>query len=819
LLSVLGAVTVIVLAALFAEGAARLVGRRIPPALLGAFGVAAALPFPYAFSGRSTPLPLDHVPLTYPWAPLGKALPYNYYLSDVWTQILPWTEAVRLAWRSGALPFFNRWNGCGMTLAANSISAAFSPFTAPMLLLPLPAAFLGIGVAKLALAMAGVWLWACELGASRRASVLAAVAYGLSLTFSQWLFCPQTSVFCLWPWMLFFLEVTRDASFRRRAQLGLAATLAVQALAGHPESLALGVLFALLWIVLRWVAGDLGRGGRVLADFVAAGAAAAALAAFLLLPSALAILASNRLVNAEVPHWTPLLTFAPHGPLWGGILTAFFPHALGDLVHEKVIAGATGAIPEMDLGFFGLVGWAAVLLVLRPGSRRPRTEWALLGLLVCGLGVASALWPLAEIFAFVPALRNMFPLRFYSWVPLTGSAIAAFEVDRLAKDVRERPRTAAVAAALTLALAAFAYGVYKVRWLEHQAVGGVPFQRRETLAALAVLGAVALCWIAMRRHAAAATAALAVLAAADLLAHWHHIYRASPTALLYPETPMIRFLRSRDGVFRVAGQGGALFQNSGVFAGVEDVRTNDGVERRDYVTFLDATCGYPPADYFKHLRNPDASVLDFLNVRYLVSPPGRESPGKRWTSAYAGPDGIVYENAGALPRAFLPASVRLVPASPDLREPVRDANAAFGPSLAEITAATDWRARAWVLGDRGGDVAGGAGEIGGYRETTNAIAFHARVTSGPAYVVLSVVQDGGWSARDGNGARLEVRRANGPFMAVVLPEGEHAVTLTYRPPGFPAGAAISLAAAASLAGLGLALAPRRRRLSSGEASR
>jgi len=43
--------------------------------------------------------------------------------------------------------------------------------------------------------------------------------------------------------------------------------------------------------------------------------------------------------------------------------------------------------------------------------------------------------------------------------------------------------------------------------------------------------------------------------------------------------------------------------------------------------------------------------------------------------------------------------------------------------------------------------------------------------------------------------------------------------LTYRPPGFPAGAAISLAAAASLAGLGLALAPRRRRLSSGEASR
>jgi hypothetical protein len=804
LLPVLGAVAVIALAALGAAGSARFVRRRIPPALLAAFCVLAALPFPFAFLGRTTPLPLDHVPLTYPWTPLARGFPYNYYLSDVWTQILPWTEAVRLAWRSGALPLFDRWNGSGMTLAANSISAAFSPFTAPMLLLPLPAAFLGVAIAKLALAMAGTWLWACELGASRRASVLAGVAFGLSLTFSQWLFCPQTSVFCLWPWMLFFVECGRDPAIRRRARAALAATFVVQALAGHPESLALGVLFALLWIVLRWVLRDLEAGRRVLADFLAAGAAAAALTAFLLLPSALAILASNRLVNAEIPHWTPLLSLVPHGPQWGGIVTAVFPHALGDLVHEKIIAGVTGAIPEMDLGFFGLVGWAAVLLVLRPGSRRRRTEWALLALLVCGLGVAVALWPFGEIFAFVPALRNMFPLRFASWVPLAGSVAAAFEVDRLAKDARERPRAVAVAVALTLAFAGLAYGLYKARWLEHQAVAGVPFQRKETILALGVLGAAALCWITMRRHAAAAMAGVAVLAAADLLAHWHHIYRPSPTTLLYPETPMIRFLRSREGVFRVAGQGGALFQNSGVFAGVEDVRTNDGVERRDYVVFLNATCGYPPGEYFKHIGNPDAPVLDFLNVRYMVSPPGGKSPGNRWTSVYAGPDGIVYENAAVLPRAFVPASVRLVPAPPGLREPVRDADGAFGASFAEIAAASDWRERAWILGDRGGDAPGGAGEIDGLAETTNAVSFRARVTSGPAYVVLSLVQDGGWSARDGRGAPLEVRRANGPFMAVVLPEGEHVVTLTYRPPGFQVGAAISFAAAVALAGLAFA---------------
>jgi hypothetical protein len=809
MLSMLGAVALIALAALGAAGAARFVGRRIPPALLAAFSIVAALPFPYAFLGGTTPLPLDGIPVVYPWLPLGKGLPYNFYLSDITSQILPWTEAVRLAWRSGSLPLLDQWNGCGTPLAANSQSAAFSPFTIPMLVLPLPAAFVGVGVGKLALAMAGMWLWASELGASRRASVLSSFGFGLSLTFSQWLFFPQTSVFCMWPWMLFFTERVRATEIRRRATIGLAATLVVQTLAGHPESLALGVLFAFVWIVLRWAIGDLERGRRVLADFVTAGAAAATLTAFLLWPSALAIRASNRLVHAEIPYWTPLLSFTPHGPQWRGLVTAVFPHALGNLRPKMIIAGATGAIPEMDLGFFGLVGWAAVLLVLRPGSRRPRAEGVLLGLLVCGLGVAVAQWPFAEVFAYVPAIRNMFPLRFYSWIALAGPVVAAFEVDRFERDVRKRPRAAVVAAAITIALAGVAYGLYKLLWREHQAVGGVGFQRSETIAALAVLGTVALCWIAMRRRAAAATAGLVVLAAADLLAHWHHIYRGSPTSLLYPETPMIRFLRSRNGVFRVAGQGGALFPNTGVFAGVEDVRTHDPVERGDYVAFLDATCGYPPADYFKHIRNPDASVLDFLNVRYVLSPPDGKSPGGRWTSVYGGRDGIVYENATVLPRAFIPANVRLVAAPPGLREPVRDANAAFGPAFAEIAAAHDWRERAWILADRGGDVAGGVGEIDRYAESTNTIAFRARVASGPAYVLLSVVQDGGWSARDGRGAQLEVRHANGPFMAVIVPAGEHSVTLTYRPPGFRVGAAIALAAAVALTGLALA-EPRRR---------
>jgi hypothetical protein len=289
--------------------------------------------------------------------------------------------------------------------------------------------------------------------------------------------------------------------------------------------------------------------------------------------------------------------------------------------------------------------------------------------------------------------------------------------------------------------------------------------------------------------------------AGELLHQWRGLYPLNPASLLYPKTPLIGFLENQPRPYRVAGTESAIFPNTGVFARVEDVRTHDPVERADYVAFLDATAGYPRGDYFKHLRNADAPVFDFLNVRFMVSAPDTKSPGQRWKTVYAAPDGNVYENSAVLPRAFVPERVRLVAAPPGLREPVMDANAAFGTAFGEIAANRDWRARAWVLWQEDGEAPGGEAEISGYAESTNAISFRARVSKGPACVLLSVVQDGGWSARDGAGAKVPIFRANGPFFGVALTEGEHEVRLTYWPPGFVAGLWISGATGVLLAGL------------------
>jgi hypothetical protein len=510
----------------------------------------------------------------------------------------------------------------------------------------------------------------------------------------------------------------------------------------------LGAVFAGLWLLGRLVLRDLMRPGSLAARIALSAVLALGLSAFLLIPQALAIRASNRIPFAE--EFSRLLPFrlAPHGPFWpGGLVTPFFPRAFGDQIEAPRIEGSVASYPEMALGYFGIIGWAAALAILRPGSRRRRAEFALLLPLLVGFAAAVGQWPVHEIFHVTPLLRLMFQVRFFTFVALAGSAIAAFELDRLREDFLHRRWSAAFVLLIPVALAAFALAEFRRFRPAYEASGGLASERVALAFTLIGLGvAAALFAIALLRpRAVVITGCFLVLAAAtsaELLYQGMRLYRFGSPGDLYPDTPMLAFLRSRPGPFRVLGEGAVLFPNSNIFAGLEDIRTHDPVERRDYVQYLDACCGYPPYDYFKFLKNFDSDALNRLNLKYLVSTPGRGTPGPKWRPVYSGSDGTVFENLAALPRVF--------------------SRAANFPSVSD------------------------------YRETTNSVSFRANVP-GPeqTLVVASLVDDGGWSARDGE-RPLPVERAEEILTGLRLGPGEHRVTLRYRPPGFNAGSTISL---------------------------
>src|SRR5262249_56817310 len=74
----------------------------------------------------------------------------------------------------------------------------------------------------------------------------------------------------------------------------------------------------------------------------------------------------------------------------------------------------------------------------------------------------------------------------------------------------------------------------------------------------------------------------------------------------------------------------------------------------------------------------------------------------------------------------------------------------------------------------------------------NRVSFRAQVESpAGAFVVASLVEDGGWSARDERGSWIPTSLANGPFLALRLPNGDHRLSVTYLPPGFSLGLPIS----------------------------
>lgn len=774
---------------------------------------------PGFFSDR-TIFPVDHAMGITPWSAFARHPPRNANLNDAATQFAPWAKAARMAWREGALPLRNRWNGCGMALATSGLSGAFSPFFLAATALPLARAFNLLAAWKLLLAPTGAWLWLRELKISRSSAAFGATAFALSFAFTPWLLLPPPAVISLWPWALFLLELVNEARLRLRAFGTLVGILVLALLAGHSESVALGTVFAGLWFGGRWLLRDLPDPKRLVKLSALAAAIAIGLTAFFLIPHLFTIRDSNRAVEAAGPFWGPVLSWLPHAPAWrNGLLTALFPRALGDAIGSPMIAGGVGSFPEMGLGYFGITGWACALLLFRPGSARRRAGWALLAPLLFGFGAAIGAWPFAEIAGSIPLIRMVFPLRLFALVPLAGAAIAAFELDRLERDlILQRSRwpalyPAGIAAALSI-LALWTFSRFEPL---HAAAGGLVSQKHALAVSLAALGAfggltVLSAWKRHPRAAAALPLLLTMTGGAELLYQGLRLYRYGSPADFYPETGLIQFLGQRSGPFRVVGEASVLFPNSNVFAGLEDVRTHDPTERRDYAEFLDATCGYTPSDYFKHIGDVNAPALDFLNVRYLLADHGRPSPGEKWKVVYSGRDGTVLENSRVLPRVLVPNRICVVPEKKAGTHPLRNAFFAFGEASRQIARLRDWREQAYLLGPEAAEHANGGAEVSHYRETVNAASFQSRVkqTRPAAFAVVSLAQDGGWSARDERKRPLPLTYANGPFLALALPPGDHVVHLTYSPPGFRTGVILS---AATLFGILLlplfALAKRR----------
>jgi hypothetical protein len=158
-------------------------------------------------------VPADVLKLVEPWStarapnrpPFTKYDVSNLNLHDVPMQIVPWMHQVRESWRRGEVPLWNASAGCGSPLMANGQSTPFSPFILVTLPLPLGFAITAQAALKLLLALVLTYLF-CRRRWSPLASTVAAIAYGFSTWMLTWLQFPIATAAALLPGVILAVE-------------------------------------------------------------------------------------------------------------------------------------------------------------------------------------------------------------------------------------------------------------------------------------------------------------------------------------------------------------------------------------------------------------------------------------------------------------------------------------------------------------------------------------------------------------------------------------------------------------------------------------
>jgi hypothetical protein len=769
--------------------------------------------------------------------------------SDLLALHLPAKRFLVRSWQqTGEVPLWCPYSFGGMPLAHDLQVAAFYPPHLPLYVLPeewLGAALSWLVVLHVLVAGWGMYFYARGRGLGRPAALVAGVGFMFAGKWLLHVLAGGHYVIVPLAWLPLALLCLETALARRSlvwaAWAGGVFCLII--LGTHPQVVLYAGAFAALWTLAvvpghggRWLAGV----GRWLGLGAWAALVAGALGAVELLPA---------------------LEAAPHASRAGGVAAG---EVAAEVLPSVVRLLGSDWFATWELrGGLGVLWAAAALMapVLRPRQAR-RPALAALAVLAYGLGGGALFQGLPGFHLFqLPAralLLLALPVALLAGITTealtAGPAVAAEVRRRCARLV-----LLALAAGLVLTFAsglahcdawrrqeAARLGLPPADWSAAVVLAGLGTTHlRFQVYWLVVLGAApVVLWLLGRRCRLGGAAWQVVwvgLLVADAWAlAWPHL-AVCPEAEVYAPGPAARYLaRVRQGRpeerWRVLDRGAAPCQRGSplgfarpMLGGVEvepvhGFNSFDVRRYKEYVQLIadedrpvrphGGAFGYAVLPPFP-VRNP--ALLDLLGTRFVVQPRGGHGPapdpwdpaaGGRWRpvadlslAADGGAAFALYENPGALPRAFVVAEARPL---------------AERPAVLQQLKATDFR-RVVLL--EGGPPAGKAPPARPARDlrparirsyTANRVAVEVDGET-PGYLVLTDVWYPGWACTVDD-MPAELYRANYLFRAAAVPAGRHEVVFTFAPACYRWGLGLSLAALTGIGVITLAGARIRGRL-------
>ncbi|MGZ7081080.1 MAG: YfhO family protein, partial [Thermoanaerobaculia bacterium] len=525
-------------------------------------------------------------------------------------------------------------------------SSALSLIRFLALPLPLADAMTAEAAFKLLIALTLMYLYCRRRGYSEMASTIGATSFAFCTFLIVWLHFPIVTVAAFLPAV--FLSI--DLLIERGSQVRFAFSAivwGVMLMGGHPETVSHAFFLALLYVL--WIVfverpfGDRRQMYRSVFRIGAALAVGALLAAAFLAPFGEAVTRSKRFQE---------LKSAPNAigyySDFASQVILLQPHFYGDVPVEKSWGPAHA---ESITGFAGILGVAAwIALLLRTiFLRRWRSREAFFVVATpIVLGIILA-WPVVStLFHLIFSLAANARLRLLLCFLLSTQAAAVLSLIE-----RERAwwYLAGVAAAACVLLALMKTIAFPSAFAHDTAMLSI-------LPSMVVLLVASLVPLAGRWRAVP-MALLIVFVIGELWKvdrDWNPVL---PAKLWYPKTPLIAELEKlreqqpRNAPFRIVGMGPVFFPNAPAMFGLEDIRAHDPMANGRYIGILRVMTGYDPSDYFAKWENLSTPLVNFLNVKYVVSAPRwRPDEQNRYRLIYDGRDGTIFQNLEVMPRFF-----------------------------------------------------------------------------------------------------------------------------------------------------------------------
>lgn len=273
-----------------------------------------------------------------------------------------------------------------------------------------------------------------------------------------------------------------------------------------------------------------------------------------------------------------------------------------------------------------------------------------------------------------------------------------------------------------------------------------------------------------------------------------------PFSFHYPETPAVRFLKTRCAGGKVAfikkenkGKGVVPGDSDNPYISVFPantfmhfrIKSANGYHAMILKRYFDLmkASGADANTHRVHFFKPDNPVFSLCGVRCLVTAPGRQAMPEHYELIYDG-EVSVYKNKNAFPEAYVVHAVHRVSNEDDALEWLVNKNFDTGQKQAVIEAKDGG---AFLFKDTGGGMdTVSAREDVSFQE----MRIQANLSS-DGVLIVNIPYSKGWQAYV-DGKKSRIYPANAAFQGISLVKGKHDVRLVYHPLSFYAGMAVSL---------------------------